>query len=182
MLLSFYFFLRCSSLEFFALFWFFALFGFHLLGPIFCKQFELDCKKRPWPLECVWWVLEKESKCVKGTCSCLPECYFGTLFWDDITKFWDENLLLFTFLTGKPRKNLFWTNKKCIYLNIITNFCPKISSQWHKKVYILPILHFINVTAHIFPNKSPNQQKNPPLCQFAFFTYNRILIKNRKLR
>ena len=24
-----------------------------------------------------------------------------SLFWDDITIFWDENLLLFTFLTGK---------------------------------------------------------------------------------
>ena len=31
------------------------------------------------------------------TCSCRPVYYFGTLFWDDITKFWDENLLLFTF-------------------------------------------------------------------------------------
>ena len=34
--------------------------------------------------------------------------YFGTLFWDDITIFWDENLL--SFLTEK--ENLFWTNKK----------------------------------------------------------------------
>ena len=38
------------------------------------------------------------------------------LFWDDIMIFWDENLLLFTFLTGKLRKNLFWTNKKFVYL------------------------------------------------------------------
>ena len=30
----------------------------------------------------------------------------------DITKFWDKNLLLFTFITGKLRKHLFWTNKK----------------------------------------------------------------------
>ena len=46
------------------------------------------------------------------TFSCRPVRYFGTLFWDDFTKFWDENLLLFTFLTGKLRKkNLFWTNK-----------------------------------------------------------------------
>ena len=55
-----------------------------------------------------------------------------TLFWnvilDDITKFWDENLLLFTFLTGKLRKNLFWTNKNFVYLNIITHFHPKITS------------------------------------------------------
>jgi hypothetical protein len=38
------------------------------------------------------------------TCSFCPVRYFGTLFLDDITKFWDENLLLFTFLTGKLRK------------------------------------------------------------------------------
>jgi len=48
--------------------------------------------------------------------SCRPVRYFGTLFWDDITKFWDENLLLFTFLFGKLRKNLFWTIKKFVYL------------------------------------------------------------------
>ena len=35
-----------------------------------------------------------------------------TVFWDNTTKLCDENLLLFTFLTGKLRKNLFWTNKK----------------------------------------------------------------------
>ena len=52
-----------------------------------------------------------------------------TLFCDDMTKFLDENLLLFTFLTGKLRKNLFGTNKKFVYLNIITNFCPKLTSK-----------------------------------------------------
>ena len=45
------------------------------------------------------------------------------LFWDDITIFWDENLVLFAFSTGRLGKNLFWTNKKFVYLNIITNFC-----------------------------------------------------------
>ena len=39
-------------------------------------------------------------------CSCGPVCYLGTLFWDDITKFWDENLILLTFLTRKLRRNL----------------------------------------------------------------------------
>ena len=48
---------------------------------------------------------------------------------DDVMKIWDDNLLLFTFLTRKLRKNLFWTNKKFVYLNIITNFCPKITSE-----------------------------------------------------
>ena len=62
------------------------------------------------------------------TCSCRPVCYFETLFWDDITKFRDENLL-FTFLTGKLRKKLFCNNKKFVYLSIISNFCPKITSE-----------------------------------------------------
>ena len=45
-------------------------------------------------------------------------------------EFWDETLLLFTFLTGKLRKNLFWTNKKFVYTGIIiTNFCPKITPK-----------------------------------------------------
>jgi hypothetical protein len=52
-----------------------------------------------------------------------------TLFWDDITKFWNENLLLFTFLTGKLRKNLFGTNKKFVYLNVMTNFRPITTSE-----------------------------------------------------
>ena len=34
---------------------------------------------------------------------------------------------LFTFLTEK--KNLLWTNKKFVYLNIITNFCPTVTSE-----------------------------------------------------
>ena len=58
-----------------------------------------------------------------------------TLFWDDITKFWDENFLSFTFLTGKLRKSLLWTNKNLVYLNIKTNFRPIISSRRHEKVY-----------------------------------------------
>ena len=50
------------------------------------------------------------------TCSCFLVPYFGTLFWDDITKIWNENLSSFTFLTGQLRKNLFWTNKIFVYL------------------------------------------------------------------
>ena len=61
---------------------------------------------------------------------CCPVRYFWTLFWDDITKIWEENLLIFTFLSEKLRKNLFWTNKKFVYLNIITNFCPKIHCKY----------------------------------------------------
>ena len=50
-----------------------------------------------------------------------------TLFWDDSIKIWDENLLLFTFLTGKLTKNLFWTNKKFVYLLsfLSQNIVPK---------------------------------------------------------
>ena len=40
----------------------------------------------------------------------------GRHFGDDIAIFCDENLLSFTFLTGKLRKYLFWTNKKFVYL------------------------------------------------------------------
>ena len=70
------------------------------------------------------------GKWYNKTCSSCPVRYLETLFWDDITKFWDENLLLLTFLTEKLRKKtLFWINKKFVYLNIITNFCPKITSQ-----------------------------------------------------
>ena len=36
--------------------------------------------------------LKKGVSIVQETCSCRPIHYFGTLFWDDITKFWDENL------------------------------------------------------------------------------------------
>ena len=43
-------------------------------------------------------------KCMQKTCFCPLVHHFGTLFWDDITKIWDKNLLLFTFLTGKLRK------------------------------------------------------------------------------
>ena len=46
----------------------------------------------------------KNMSLSQETCSCRPVHYFGTLLWDDIMIFWDENLLLFTFLTGKLRK------------------------------------------------------------------------------
>ena len=35
------------------------------------------------------------------TCSCPFVRYFRTLFWDDITKIWDENIVYLTFLTEK---------------------------------------------------------------------------------
>ena len=54
-----------------------------------------------------------------------------TLFPDDIKISWDENLLLFTFLAGIMRKNLFWTNKKFVYHN---KFLSKINVQkYHSK-------------------------------------------------
>ena len=77
--------------------------------------------------------------CCLETCSCCPVRYFGTLFWDDIANFWDENSLLFTFLTGKLWKNLFWTNRKFIYL-LSEQILSKILSRQHEKVcYVLPI-------------------------------------------
>ena len=61
---------------------------------------------------------------------------FCTLFWDDITIIWDK--ILFSFLTEK--KNLFWTNKKFVY---ILNFHQqnyddtnqKYSTKGHEQVY-----------------------------------------------
>ena len=44
--------------------------------------------------------------------------FFVTIFRDDITIFWDENLLWF--LTVK--KTLFWTNKKFVYLIFIPKY------------------------------------------------------------
>ena len=37
------------------------------------------------------------------TYSCRPVRYFGTLFWDDIMKFWDENLYYY-FFNGQTEK------------------------------------------------------------------------------
>ena len=59
------------------------------------------------------------------TCSCRSVRFLGMLFCDDITIFWDDNLLLFTFLAGKLRKKLFWTNQKFVYLLSSKNFVPK---------------------------------------------------------
>ena len=44
-------------------------------------------------------------------------------------EFWDETLLLFTFLTGKLRKNLFWTNKKFVYTYYHNKFLSKNNAQ-----------------------------------------------------
>ena len=55
------------------------------------------------------------------TYSCPLVQYFGTLFWDDITIFWDENYV--NKLLSGP-KQVFSSQ-----LKIITNFHPKITSQ-----------------------------------------------------
>ena len=41
----------------------------------------------------------------------------------------EDEILFVLVLTGKLRKHLFRTNKKFVYLNITTNFCPKIKSE-----------------------------------------------------
>ena len=56
--------------------------------------------------------------CRHKACSCPLLWYFGTLFFDDITIFWDENLLWFW---TEKKENLFWTNTKFVYLT----FFPK---------------------------------------------------------
>ena len=53
------------------------------------------------------------------------------LFWDDITIFWDEKLLLFTFLTGKLRKKLVLDqNGVCL-----PKYHNKLSSQNNVRKY-----------------------------------------------
>ena len=71
--------------------------------------------------------LPKRNIFFEKTCSFRLVQYFGTLFWDDITIFWDENLLLFTFLTGKLRKKPVFDQQEVCVPVILTNFCPKIS-------------------------------------------------------
>ena len=56
----------------------------------------------------------KSDLCTEKTCSCPFVRYFGTLFWDDITIYWDKNYV----------QNSFFPQ-----LKIITNFHPKIRSQ-----------------------------------------------------
>ena len=61
------------------------------------------------------WKSEKTSRltiCRYKTCSCPLVRYFWTLFWDDITIIWDENIVYFY----NREKKLFWTNKKFVYL------------------------------------------------------------------
>ena len=58
-----------------------------------------------------------------------------TLFWDVILgwyhKFlgWRSIIIVTYFLSGKLVKTLFWNNEKFVYLNVITNFRPKITSE-----------------------------------------------------
>ena len=47
------------------------------------------------------------KKCIIKNFSCRPVRYFGMLIWDDITLFWDENVILFTFLTGNWEETWF---------------------------------------------------------------------------
>ena len=51
--------------------------------------------------------------------------YFCTLFWDDITIIWDEYIVYFL-----TEKNLFWSNKKFVYLIYINKL-----SGYHKITY-----------------------------------------------
>ena len=63
-------------------------------------------------------ILGLQLKC-NETCSCPLLLYFGTLLWDDITIFWDENLLWFW---TEKKENLFWTNMNFVYLTLIPKY------------------------------------------------------------
>ena len=74
-----------------------------------------------------------------------------TLFWDDITKLWDENLLSFTFLTGKLRKNLFRTNNKFSSQNNV----PEQRTARHEQVlylFSLPLTKQVETNLCIIDN------------------------------
>ena len=64
------------------------------------------------------------------TCSCPFVQYFCTLFWDDTTIIWDENIVYFFNL----EKNLFWTNKNICLLNFHQQIIV-ISSQNYVQKY-----------------------------------------------
>ena len=65
------------------------------------------------------------------TYSCRPVRYFGTLYLDDITIFWDENLSLFIFFNWQTEKKpvLDQCNRKFVYLLSQQIFVPKITSE-----------------------------------------------------
>ena len=61
----------------------------------------------------------------------MPSC---TLFWDVILGGYHEILrwkfiIIYFFNWQTEKKKLFLTNKNFVYLNITTNFCPKITSE-----------------------------------------------------
>ena len=95
-----------------------------------------------------------------GNCSCRPVRYFGIFFQDDITKFWDENLLLFTFSTGKLRKNLFWNNKKFVlclpkyhnkflYQNNVRKYFP--ANNMKRFVHTISFYFFTFLNTNLYP-------------------------------
>jgi hypothetical protein len=64
---------------------------------------------------------------VYKTCSCRPVRYFGTLFWDDITIFWDEHLLLLRF---GPIRSLFnYHHNKLSSQTIVISSKNKVMQQ-----------------------------------------------------
>ena len=64
-----------------------------------CSNLKLFLK---YEREKIWW---------KETCSCPSVRYFCTLFWDDITIIWDENI--FYFLNWEKKPDL--DQKKSVY-------------------------------------------------------------------
>ena len=83
--------------------------------------------------------------------SCSPGWYFGTLFWDDITMFWDENLLC-TYFLFQLRK-IYYHNKFSSQ-NIVTssqNNIPKYHPGRHEKDFRVCKKHYVEKKKVVHP-------------------------------
>ena len=91
---------------------------------------------------------------------------------------WDENLLLFAFLSGKLRKPLFWTHKKFVYylLYYHNKFFSKSNVQKYRpddmKRFLVPIFGFCLTSFGFF-------EVNPWVPLLYYLLYNGYLLIRR---
>ena len=91
---------------------------------------------------------------------------------------WDENLLLFAFLSGKLRKPLFWTHKKFVYylLYYHNKFSSKSNVQKYRpddmKRFLVPIFGFCLTSFDFF-------EVNPRVPLLYYLLYSGYLLIRR---
>jgi len=91
---------------------------------------------------------------------------------------WDENLLLFAFLSGKLRKPLFWTHKKFVYylLYYHNKFSSKSNVQKYRpddmKRFLVPIFGFCLTSFGFF-------EVNPRVPLLYYLLYSGYLLIRR---